>query len=58
MPRDPLLRYSEHVAEFVAKRATGLYYSGKRTREWLKFEAVHEQDVVIVGYTQPRRSRK
>jgi hypothetical protein len=44
MPRDPLLRYSEHIAEFgrrefakaeraheegvIAKRATGLYYSG------------------------------
>jgi bifunctional non-homologous end joining protein LigD len=74
LPRDPLLRYSEHVAEFgnrefdkaqraheegvMAKRAAGLYYSGKRTREWLKFKAVHEQEVVIVGYTEPRRSRK
>jgi bifunctional non-homologous end joining protein LigD len=73
-PRDPLLRYSEHIAEFgrrefakaqraheegvIAKRATGLYYSGKRTREWLKFKAVHEQEAVIVGYTEPRRSRK
>lgn len=70
----PLLRYSEHVAEFgkrefkkaqraheegvIAKRAIGLYYSGKRTREWLKFKAVHEQEVVVVGYTEPRRSRK
>ena len=42
----------------IAKRATGLYYSGKRTREWLKFKTVHEQEVVIVGYTEPRRSRK
>jgi bifunctional non-homologous end joining protein LigD len=74
LPRSRLLRYSEHVAEFgrrefakaqqaheegvIAKRATGLYYSGKRTREWLKFKAVHEQEVVIVGYTEPRRSRK
>ena len=74
MPRDPLLHYSEHVVEFgtrefakaqraheegvIAKRATGLYYSGKRTREWLKFKAVQEQEVVIVGYTEPRRSRK
>jgi len=74
LPRDPLLHYSEHVAEFgkrafakaqraheegvIAKRAAGLYYSGKRTREWLKFKAVHEQEVVIVGYTEPRRSRK
>ena len=74
LPPDPLLRYSEHVAEFgtrefakaqraheegvIAKRAAGFYYSGKRTREWLKFKAVHEQEVVIVGYTEPRRSRK
>jgi bifunctional non-homologous end joining protein LigD len=74
LPREPLLHYSEHVAEFgkrefakaqraheegvIAKRAAGLYYSGKRTREWLKFKAVHEQEVVIVGYTDPRRSRK
>jgi bifunctional non-homologous end joining protein LigD len=74
LPRDPLLRFSEHVPEYckrefakaqraheegvIAKRATGLYHSGKRTREWLKFKAVHEQEVVIVGYTEPRRSRK
>ena len=71
---DPRLRYREHVVEFgnrefakaqrtheegvVAKRATGFYYSGKRTREWLKFKAVHEQEVVVVGYTEPRKSRK
>lgn len=74
LPGDPLLRYSEHVAEFgkrefakakraheegvMAKRAAGLYYSGQRTREWLKFKAVHEQEVVIVGYTAPRKSRQ
>src|SRR5580700_10793581 len=74
LPREPLLRYSEHVAKFgkrefakaqqaneegvIAKRAASLYYSGKRTREWLKFKAVHEQEVVIVGYTKPRRSRQ
>jgi bifunctional non-homologous end joining protein LigD len=74
LPFDPLVHYSEHVAELgiqefakaqraheegvIAKRAAGLYYSGKRTREWLKFKAVHEQEVVIVGYTGPRRSRK
>ena len=44
----------------IAKPAAGLYYSGnrKRTREWLKFKAVHEQEVVIVGYTELRRSRE
>ena len=74
LPRDPLLRYSQHVAQFgrrefakaeraqeegvIAKRAASIYYSGKRTREWLKFKAVNEQEAVIVGYTEPRRSRK
>ena len=74
LPSDPVLRYCEHVAEFgirefakaqraheegvIAKRAAGLYYSGQRTREWLKFKAVHEQEAVIVGYTEPRGSRK
>ena len=74
LPHELLLRYSEHVAEFgkrefakaqraheegaIAKRAAGFYFSGKGTREWLKFNAVHEQEVVIVGHTEPRRSRK
>jgi bifunctional non-homologous end joining protein LigD len=56
LPHDRLLHYSKHVAEFgrrefakaqraheegvIAKRAAGLYYSGKRTREWLKFNAL------------------
>ena len=74
LPRTSLLRYSEHIKEkgialfnkakraglegVMAKRAAGLYYSGKRTREWLKFKAVYEQEVVILGYTAPRRSRQ
>ena len=47
-----------HEEGVIAKRAAGLYYSGKRTREWLKCKAVYEQEIVIVGYTRPRRSRK
>jgi len=74
LPRTKLLRYSEHIQEkgialfeqakqaglegVMAKLASGLYSSGKRTREWLKFKAMNEQEVVIVGYTAPRRSRK
>jgi len=72
--RHPLIRYSPHsrehgIAEFdkarrageegiIAKRAAGLYYSGKRTREWLKIKAGHEQEAVIVGFTAPRGSRE
>lgn len=42
----------------MAKRAQGLYLSGKRTREWLKIKTVLRQEVVIVGYTPPQRSRQ
>jgi bifunctional non-homologous end joining protein LigD len=74
LPKSALLRYSAHVvgegikafksAEraheegVIAKLASGHYYSGERTREWLKIKASHEQEVVIVGFTAPRRSRK
>ena len=74
LPQSPLLLYSAHVAGagikafnrakrlgeegVMAKLASGRYYSGKRTREWLKVKASQEQEVVIVGFTAPRRSRK
>jgi bifunctional non-homologous end joining protein LigD len=74
IPEDRLLAYSEHRWEFgpkyfkeaqkkkeegiMAKRAESRYFSGKRTREWLKIKTGYEQEVVIVGFTEPRRSRK
>ena len=74
LPTDPLLHYSTHVvgngiAAFrraarageegvMAKLATSRYHSGKRTREWLKVKASQGQEVVIVGFTAPRRSRE
>lgn len=74
LPRNPLLLYSAHVASagikafnrakrlgeegVMAKLATSRYHSGQRTREWLKVKASQEQEVVIVGFTAPRRSRK
>jgi bifunctional non-homologous end joining protein LigD len=42
----------------VAKRAEGPYRSGRRTREWLKIKTASRQEVVIVGFTPPRGSRK
>lgn len=42
----------------MAKRAEGRYWSGRRTREWLKIKAAKRQEVVIVGFTPPRQSRK
>ena len=74
LPKDPLLQYSTHVwdkgiAAFkraarageegvMAKLATSHYYSGQRTRDWLKVKASLGQEVVIVGFTAPRRSRQ
>ena len=74
LPKSPLLLYSAHVTGagvkafnrakrlgeegVMAKLATGRYYSGIRTREWLKVKASQEQEVVIVGFTAPRRSRQ
>ena len=37
---------------------TSHYYSGQRTRDWLKVKASLGQEVVIVGFTAPRRSRE
>ncbi|MGO9849784.1 MAG: non-homologous end-joining DNA ligase [Methylocella sp.] len=42
----------------IAKRADGRYYSGRRTREWLKIKTVNQQETVVIGFTRPRRSRK
>ena len=74
LPKNPLLQYSSHVwdkgvAAFkraarageegvMAKLATSHYFSGQRTRDWLKIKASLGQEVVIVGFTAPRRSRQ
>jgi bifunctional non-homologous end joining protein LigD len=74
LPKSRLLLYSTHVVGqgirafnrakrareegVIAKLASGRYHSGIRTREWLKVKASQEQEVVIVGFTAPRRSRK
>ena len=47
-----------HEEGVIAKRAASLYYSGKRTREWLKFKARAGAGGRDVGYTEPRGSRK
>jgi bifunctional non-homologous end joining protein LigD len=74
LPKSKVLLYSAHVvgrgiAAFekakrageegvMAKLASSRYRSGVRTRDWLKVKAHQEQEVVIVGFTAPRRSRK
>jgi ATP-dependent DNA ligase len=40
----------------MAKNGDSVYVSG-RTREWLKFKCVKEQEFVIGGYTEPQGHR-
>jgi bifunctional non-homologous end joining protein LigD len=73
LPKHPLLAYSEHrpqtgIAFFrdaqardlegiMAKRVLSHYLSGVRTTDWLKIKTGRRQEVVIAGFTAPRRSR-
>ena len=41
----------------IAKDALAPYARG-RSRRWLKFKCVHQQELVIGGFTEPRGSRK
>jgi DNA ligase D-like protein (predicted ligase) len=68
---DPI-RYSDHLEEdgelglraaceqglegLIAKRAASTYVAG-RSREWLKLKCVLEQEFVVLGWTDPQRSR-
>ena len=74
LPRDALLAYSEHRPQYgkhffkeaqkkalegiMAKRAESKYLSGVRSKDWLKIKTAKRQEVAIVGFTAPRRSRQ
>jgi bifunctional non-homologous end joining protein LigD len=73
-PHHPSLLLSEHIEEngeaffdevkkqafegMIAKDGTSAYLEGKRGLSWLKIKHFHEQEAIIVGYTEPRGSRK
>ena len=41
----------------IAKRASSLYLSGKRSPDWRKLKNVQEQEFVIAGWSEPRNTR-
>jgi bifunctional non-homologous end joining protein LigD len=73
MPKHPLLAFSTHRPEWgtkyfkeaeehglegiMAKRAASPYLSGQRSGDWLKIKTARRQEVVIAGFTAPRRTR-
>jgi len=73
LPRHKLIAFSRHrkasgtkffdeaerkgLEGIMAKRAESTYRSGSRTDDWLKIKTSKRQEVVIVGFTAPRRTR-
>ena len=69
-----VIKYSDHILEkgiaffkaaqkkglegIMAKKADTGYYPGIRTANWLKVKHHKSEDVIIVGFTEPRGSRK
>lgn len=49
---------SKGLEGIIAKKKTSLYHSGDRSKEWLKVKIQMRQEVIICGYTEPKRSRK
>lgn len=48
---------SEHRWEGVIAKDGNSVYVSERSRQWLKFKCVNEQEFVIGGYTDPRGQR-
>jgi bifunctional non-homologous end joining protein LigD len=73
LPRDRLIAFSRHrkangteffaeaerkgLEGIMAKRADSVYASGSRSPDWLKIKTAKRQEVVIAGFTAPKRSR-
>jgi bifunctional non-homologous end joining protein LigD len=73
LPHDKLIAFSRHrdangtkffaeadrkgLEGIMAKRADSAYASGTRTPDWLKIKTAKRQEVVIAGFTAPRRTR-
>ena len=73
LPKHKLIAFSRHRATFgtkffreadrnglegiMAKRGDSQYLSGARTDSWLKIKTSKRQEVVIAGFTAPRRTR-
>jgi bifunctional non-homologous end joining protein LigD len=74
LPKKGVIRYSDHIEKqgkkyfaaasrqdlegVMAKRKDSPYVSGARTKDWLKVKTSKRQEAIIVGYTEPKKSRK
>ncbi|GAA4730877.1 DNA ligase D [Flavisolibacter ginsenosidimutans] len=69
-----IIKYSDHIIGkgkdffkvalkgglegIMAKKASSVYEIDSRTEDWVKIKVNQRQEVVIAGYTEPRRTRK
>lgn len=74
LPKNSMIRYSQHIERtgkkyfqaaakqelegIMGKRKDSVYRSGTRTKDWLKIKTCKRQEAVIIGYTEPKSSRK
>jgi bifunctional non-homologous end joining protein LigD len=74
IPVDDTIRYSDHIEKdgkdffataeknglegIIAKNKNSVYQINSRSRDWLKIKTSLRQEVVIAGFTEPRRSRQ
>jgi bifunctional non-homologous end joining protein LigD len=72
--KNAVIRYCDHIAEtgkamfkaavqkklegIIAKKIDSEYLCGIRSKDWLKIKHQNSCEGIIVGYTQPRNSRK
>ena len=40
----------QNLEGIVAKKKNGLYYIGKRTREWVKIKVMQDEELLVLGY--------
>lgn len=74
IPESSIIQYCDHVEDegkmlfkemvkmnlegMIAKRKKSLYQIGRRSPDWLKIKNIRGQEAIIVGYTEPKGSRK
>lgn len=44
------LATAQHLEGVVAKRSSSLYHMGKRSKDWIKFKRMSDEDFVVAGY--------
>jgi bifunctional non-homologous end joining protein LigD len=52
------LLVKKNLEGMIAKKSDSIYRDGIRNGDWLKIKFHHEQEAIIIGFTEPQGSRK